>query len=81
MKQTLDPAPVDPASFSELVAEGMDTWDFGLSKDDGTGSRASGYDRLTGQSVVIDGISLQADRSGFHRIRPVGQCAAPVARQ
>jgi hypothetical protein len=58
VKQVLDPAPVDPASFSELVAAGIDTWDFTLSKDDGTGSRATGYDRLTGQTVVIDGITL-----------------------
>lgn len=56
--QTLAPAPADPASFSELLATGIDTWDFGLTKEDGTGSRAVGYDRLTGQSVVIDGIAL-----------------------
>mgnify|MGYP003412024995 CR=1 FL=1 len=55
MRQTLDPSPVDPASYSELIAEGMDTWDFGLTKEDGTGSRASGYDRLTGKTVVLTG--------------------------
>ena len=32
IKQTLDPSPSDPASFSELLASGVDTWDFGLSK-------------------------------------------------
>lgn len=65
MRQVLDPSPVDPASFSELIAEGMDTWDFGLSKEDGTGSRAFGYDRLTGQTVVIDGITLQQTEVDF----------------
>ena len=55
----LDPNPTDTASYSELIAEGMDTWSFGLSKEDGTGSRAEGYDRLTGESFVIDGITLQ----------------------
>jgi hypothetical protein len=73
VRQVLDPAPVDPASFSELLATGLDTWDFTLSKDDGSGSRATGYDRLTGQTVVIDGITLsqteveftEYDRSGL----------------
>lgn len=65
VRQVLDPAPADAASFSELIAEGMDTWDFGLSKEDGTGSRASGYDRLTGQTVVIDGITLQQTEVDF----------------
>ncbi|WP_333815519.1 hypothetical protein [Tabrizicola sp.] len=65
VRQTLDPNPTDPASYSELIAEGMDTWSFGLSKDDGTGSRAEGYDRLTGQSVVIDGVTLQQTEVDF----------------
>ncbi len=72
VRQVLDPAPADPASFSELLAEGMDTWDFTLSRADGAGSRATGYDRLTGRTVVIDGITLsetevqftEYDRSG-----------------
>lgn len=64
-RQVLDPAPVDRASFSELMANGIDTWDFTLSKDDGTGSRAAGYDRLTGKTVVIDGISLQQTEVEF----------------
>jgi len=63
--QTLDPTPSDPASFSTLLAEGLDTWDFTLTKTDGTGSRASGYDRLTGQTVVIDGITLQQTEVEF----------------
>lgn len=63
--QVLDPSPADPASFSELLASGIDTWDFTLSKEDGTGSRAVGYDRLTGQSVVIDGITLSQTEVEF----------------
>ncbi|NHB76605.1 hypothetical protein G8O29_07595 [Rhodobacter sp. M37P] len=70
--QVLDPDPADPASMTELIGEGMDTWSFSLSKADGSGSRAEGYDRLTGRSVVIDGITLsetevefaEYDRSG-----------------
>jgi hypothetical protein len=65
IKQVLDPAPTDRASFSELLSSGIDTWDFNLSKEDGTGSRAAGYDRLTGQSVVIDGITLSQTEVDF----------------
>ena len=63
--QVLDPAPADAASFSGLLASGIDTWDFTLSREDGAGSRAVGYDRLTGQSVVIDGITLQQTEVEF----------------
>lgn len=65
VKQVLDPNPADPASMTELLAEGMDTWSFSLSKEDGTGSRAEGYDRLTGKSVLIDGITLQQTEVDF----------------
>jgi hypothetical protein len=65
VRQVLDPSPVDPASFSELLASGLDTWDFFLSKEDGSGSRASGYDRLTGRTAVIDGITLNETEVEF----------------
>ena len=34
-RETLDANPEDPASFSELVASGLDTFDFNLTKDSG----------------------------------------------
>jgi hypothetical protein len=64
-RQVLDPSPADRASFSELLATGIDTWDFTLSKDDGTGSRATGFDRLTGQLAEIDGIGLKETEVEF----------------
>ena len=36
VRQTLDPNPADPASFSELLSAGMDTFDFGLTEDTGS---------------------------------------------
>jgi hypothetical protein len=66
VRQVLDPNPADPASFSELLASGIDTWDFTLSKDDGTGSRATGFDRLTGDLVQIDGIGLRQTEVEFN---------------
>ncbi|MEZ5798862.1 MAG: hypothetical protein R3D63_16110 [Paracoccaceae bacterium] len=59
VRQSLDPNPADPASFTELLASGTDTFDFGLSRDDGTFSRVTGYDRLTGKSFTIDGMVLE----------------------
>jgi hypothetical protein len=58
VRQTLDAGPADPASFTELLT-GADSFDFGLSKDNGERSRVTGFDRLTGKTVVIDGITLQ----------------------
>jgi hypothetical protein len=57
VRQSLDANPEDPASFSELLA-GVDTFAFNLSRDNGENSKVRGFDRLTGQSVVIDGITL-----------------------
>lgn len=57
-QQLLDPGPVDPASISNLLATGLDTAEFSVSRDDGTASRFSGFDRLTGKEVVIDGVTL-----------------------
>ncbi len=58
-RQVLDPAPTDPNRISDLLATGIDTGEFSVSRDDGTASRFSGFDRLTGQEVVIDGVTLQ----------------------
>lgn len=63
--QTLDPDPVDPASFSTLLANGYDSFTFELSTDDGGHSIVRGSDRLTGKTVVIDGVSLQQTEFEF----------------
>lgn len=59
VKQTLDASPADPASFSELLATGYDSFAFGLTKDNGVTSTVRGFDRLTGETVVIDGVTLK----------------------
>jgi len=50
------PAP-DPASLSELLATGTDSYDF-TQRSDGRPVRVVGFDRLTGDDVVIDGEPL-----------------------
>ncbi len=59
-KEVLDPKPRDPASFTELLANGLDTFDFSLSKDNGEHTTVKGFDKLTGATVVIDGVTLKA---------------------
>ncbi len=57
--QTLDSNPADPASASGLLATGLDTFAFSLSKDNGEHTNVTGFDKLTGETVVIDGVTLE----------------------
>jgi hypothetical protein len=59
MKETLDDNPKDRANFDELLASGLDSFDFGLTKADGTKTHVTGFDKLTGEEVVIDGVTLK----------------------
>lgn len=49
---------VDPMDVGELIANGVDTWDFTTDSAEIGVRRYEGMDRLTGESVEIDGISL-----------------------
>jgi hypothetical protein len=57
--QTLDANPQDPASFSDLTSTGRDDFIFELSKDNGEHSKVRGFDRLTGKTFTIDGVTLE----------------------
>jgi hypothetical protein len=70
-RQTLDANPEDPASFTELLG-GLDTFAFNLSKDTGEESRVRGFDRLTGKSVQIDGITLKETQFEYAETDPQG---------
>ncbi len=59
VRQTLDPNPEDPSSLTDLLATGRDSFAFALSKDTGERSNVVGFDRLTGKTVVIDGVTLR----------------------
>jgi hypothetical protein len=58
-KETMDAGPKDPASFTDLIEKGLDTFDFSLSKSNGDHTTIKGFDKLTGQSAVIDGVTLK----------------------
>jgi len=47
----------DPASMTELLETQLDTWDFTLETDEGL-ERNVGFDMLTGETTVIDGVTL-----------------------
>ena len=72
VRQALDDGAADPASFSELLETGADSFDFRLSKDTGATSHVTGYDRLTGKHVVIDGVALQETEFEFVETGPDG---------
>lgn len=65
----LEPGARDPASFSELLATGRDTFDFSTLKTTGLRENITGYDQLTGETVVIDGVSLRRTK---YEVRAVG---------
>ncbi|MDO5643784.1 MAG: hypothetical protein Q4G26_15540 [Paracoccus sp. (in: a-proteobacteria)] len=56
---TLEPEAEDHASFSTLLETGHDDFDFWTRSNTGERLRNIGADRLTGESVVIDGVALQ----------------------
>ncbi len=63
--QRLVPGAADPASFSELLSSGLDTFDFGLTRDNGEDTKVTGFDRLTGKTWVIDGVTLSETEFEF----------------
>lgn len=63
---------VDPMSFSTLVADGVDTWDFETTSAEIGTSRYAGMDRLTGETVVIDGVTLMRTEYALTAYGPDG---------
>ncbi len=55
--ETLITPAADPASVTELLANQIDTWDFTIETEEGP-QRNVGYDMLTGETTVIDGVTL-----------------------
>ncbi|MCO4848204.1 MAG: hypothetical protein KC448_09560 [Yoonia sp.] len=51
--ETLEQPAPDPSSITELLENGIDTWEFVLNKPD-SAERNVGYDALTGLEVIID---------------------------
>ena len=65
VRQSLDPGAEDPASFTDLTSIGRDDFAFGLTKETGEQTRVRGFDKLTGKSVIIDGVPLKQTEFEF----------------
>ena len=52
----------DPASFTALLASGRDEYDFKTESTTGEVRRYTGHDELTGETVTIDGVTLERTR-------------------
>ena len=57
-REQLSDSVTDPASFSELVENGIDTYDFTTESEEIGQTRYVGQDSLTGRQVTIDGVTL-----------------------
>ena len=57
--EELMPDPADPASMSDLLGKGLDTYDFRTTSPQTGETRYVGQDRLTGRSIEIDGVPLE----------------------
>jgi hypothetical protein len=57
--ERLENAPRDPASFSALLSDGTDTYDFQTLSDEIGTTRYVGFDTLTGVTQEIDGVLLE----------------------
>lgn len=57
--ETLSDNPADPARLSDLLDDGRDNYDFTTVMQDGTITRYVGKERLTGQTITIDGVVLE----------------------
>ncbi len=64
------PAP-DPASMTELLANGLDAYEFTITKDSGDETTV-GFDALTGETVVIDGVELLRTEFGGSTLNEAG---------
>lgn len=56
--EALEANPTDPASFSELLQIGIDTYDFSTASNEIGVTRYVGQDTLTGRQITIDDVTL-----------------------
>lgn len=60
--ERLEASPSDPASMSELMQFGQDSYDFRTLSEEIGPTRYKGEDSLTGEVVTIDGVTLSRTR-------------------
>ena len=70
--ERLEDAPADRASLTELLETGVDTYDFRTLSDQAGATRYMGYDRLTGELVTIDDVTLHETEYQITAFAPDG---------
>lgn len=70
--EQLEQTPADPASLTELLSKGVDTYDFNTQSDEIGTTRYVGQDRLTGRIVIIDDVALQQTEYNITAYGPDG---------
>ncbi len=70
--ERLAPNPADPASFTGLISTNLDTFDFETLSDEIGPTRYVGQDRLTGETVTIDGVTLDRTEYSIKAFMPDG---------
>ena len=70
--EELEASPADPASLTDLLANGVDTYDFRTQSAEIGTTRYVGQDRLTGQVVTIDDVALQQTEYNITAFGPDG---------
>ncbi|EYD76368.1 hypothetical protein Rumeso_02032 [Rubellimicrobium mesophilum DSM 19309] len=68
----LAPNPADPANFDDLLSKGEDHWDFTTNSDQIGPTRYVGYDKLTGETTTIDGVTLDRTEYAITAYAPDG---------
>lgn len=71
-QETLISPATDPASFSNLVETGLDTYEFKLDTANGH-KRVVGFDRLSERDVMIDGVTLHRTEYSIRETDETGQ--------
>lgn len=71
--EVLEDDPADRASFTELLEEGISTYDFRTLSDEIGPMRYVGADILTGETVTIDGVELVQTEYTIRMEDPSGQ--------
>ena len=78
--ETIQTPVADPSNMDELISTRNDTYDFVVTSNTGAApEHFVGYDRLTGESVQIDGETLLRTEFAYDQLNPAGAVISSAA--